>query len=146
MKGTEDRLRRDAQVLLGLLGHKKASLSLFFVSDRDMETMKQRLSEVPSIRGKETWKKKKEKVTEVLSFPEPLDFPHPEVLRQAQDEKFLGEIYLNRLAEKKGHDHLRKLLVHAILHLLGYRHDKRYDTIEMESKEKELLALLDGSS
>lgn len=69
----------------------------------------------------------KDKAADVLSFVEPANFPHPE-----KKERFLGEIYLN-LDEIANTDYL---LIHAMLHLLGYSHKRKSDRIKMEKKEK----------
>jgi hypothetical protein len=72
----------------------------------------------------------------VLAFPEPARFPRPERRGAA-----LGEVYLNsdlRSEPKR----LRALLVHGVLHLLGYRHGRKRDTIAMETLERKLVAEL----
>ena len=83
----------------------------------------------------------KDKSADVLSFKEPAGFPHPE-----SKLKHLGEIYLSpryvrkevRLAKLS----ITKLLIHGLLHLLGYNHKKRNDRIRMEKKERQLLKFL----
>ncbi len=101
----------------------------------------------------------KDKAANVLSFVEPSDFPHPET-----KARYLGEIYLNLECDPKLRIHPnlqtryktinsskstnifvdsdkfvdwhRYLLIHGILHLLGYTHKKKSDRIKMEKKEK----------
>ena len=73
----------------------------------------------------------------MLAFPEPAKFPHPEMKK-----KYLGEIYLNRDILKKSPERAKALLLHGVLHLLGYDHKKRLDIAEMESLEKKILAKL----
>lgn len=105
----------------------------------------------------------KDKSTNVLSFKEPNNFPHPEFERRTmrtkrgQTQKLtpLGEIYLNaelygRDAERRGKfqrksalsPRLSALLVHGLLHLLGYNHKKKRDRIKMEKMEQRLLKFL----
>lgn len=61
--------------------------------------------------------------------------------REAKDEKgnlMLGDLAI-RFDEKPISD---RLLIHGVLHLLGYTHDKGKDYIQMRKKEKEVLAKL----
>jgi probable rRNA maturation factor len=39
-------------------------------------------------------------------------------------------------------DHLRHMVVHGILHLLGYDHENDEDAVEMETLETEILSSL----
>lgn len=76
----------------------------------------------------------------VLSFPAPKGFPRPDI---AKKHKYLGEIYLNpdyiAKGELKINQGLVYMLIHGILHLLGYDHKKKSDTIIMQKKESQLL-------
>ncbi len=69
----------------------------------------------------------KDKAANVLSFVEPTNFPHPET-----KARFLGEIYLNF---QFSNFLISQLLIHAILHLLGYTHKGKSDRMKMEKKE-----------
>lgn len=79
----------------------------------------------------------KDKATNVLSFP-------------AGEPGFLGDVALARetvareAAEqgKSQRDHARHLLVHGILHLLGYDHETDEQAIAMETLERRILARL----
>ncbi len=73
----------------------------------------------------------------VLAFPEPSHFPHPETKK-----KYLGDIYLNKDILKKTPDRAKALLLHGILHLLGYDHKKKGDIKEMEGLEAKILQKL----
>ena len=73
----------------------------------------------------------------VLAFPEPEHWPHPE-----KKNTSLGEIYLNRDLVKGDIKELTKLLIHGMLHLLGYDHKKKNDRIVMERMEKRLLTYI----
>jgi probable rRNA maturation factor len=74
----------------------------------------------------------KDKEPDILSFNWPKNFIYP------QKKPPLGEIYLNKNIIKKK-DYLKYLLVHGVLHLLGFDHKKKNDIIKMEKKEKEIL-------
>ncbi|MEZ5920852.1 MAG: rRNA maturation RNase YbeY [Parvularculaceae bacterium] len=84
----------------------------------------------------------KDKPTNVLSFP-PGDIPWP-------DYNYLGDLALGfetckREAAEKNislADHAAHLMVHGMLHLLGYDHENDAEAEEMERRETEILAAL----
>ena len=77
------------------------------------------------------------RATDVLSFPQ--DGP---------DFSILGDIVISVDTAKRHavryentyEFEIKKLIVHGILHLLGFDHKKKRETIVMREKEKELLA------
>ncbi len=77
------------------------------------------------------------RATDVLSFPQ--DGP---------DYSILGDIVISVDTAKRHavryentyEFEINKLIVHGILHLLGFDHKKKRETIVMREKEKELLA------
>ncbi len=77
---------------------------------------------------------KKDKEADILSFNWPRGF-------LSYQKPPLGEIYLNRKIIKNK-EYLKYLLVHGILHLLGFDHRKKNDIIKMERKEKKVLKKL----
>ena len=86
--------------------------------------------------------------TNVLSFPA-LDFTAPSEENDFPQMPFsLGDIVLAfdtlafeaDAAEKDFADHLVHLLVHGLLHLLGYDHQNDADAARMEARESTLLA------
>lgn len=86
--------------------------------------------------------------TNVLSFPA-LDFIAPSEENDFPQMPFsLGDIVLAfdtlafeaDAAEKDFADHLVHLLVHGLLHLLGYDHQNDADAARMEARESTLLA------
>jgi probable rRNA maturation factor len=85
----------------------------------------------------------KDRPTDVLSFPYGDDID----ITEMENEQMLGDIIISietakKQAAEKKHT-LRKevtiLLVHGILHLLGYTHEEDHDEAEMESKAREIL-------
>ena len=83
----------------------------------------------------------KDSATNVLSFPADMP-PIP------GEPDFLGDIALARetlereaeLDGKSLDDHLRHLVVHGVLHLLGYDHLEKAEAEEMEATETRILA------
>ena len=74
------------------------------------------------------------KTTDVLSFP--------------QDDQFLGDLVISYPTAKKNSKRykttikreIQRLIIHGILHLLGYDHKKKKDRDIMRGKEKEITA------
>jgi probable rRNA maturation factor len=106
-------------------------ISLVLVSDREIKKLNARY-------------RQKNKVTDVLSFAgvQP-DFVSP-------DQDFLGEIvisYPQAVRQAKANQltvrqEIRFLLAHALLHLLGFDHEKsRAEEKKMEDWQKKLLGL-----
>ena len=121
---TEEKLQLIAAKILKTLGVRPAMLDIVLLTDAEMKRMKWRLL------GKET-------EPNVLSFPEPKRFPHPETKK-----RYLGEVYLNRDILKKSPERTAPLLVHGILHLLGYDHKERIAAVQMERLEEKITASL----
>lgn len=121
----EERIGDLAERALNVLKRKKSAVEIYLIGDEQMRFLNKKF------RGKD-------KSTDVLSFKEPTNFPHPE-----DQFHHLGEIYLNLTNDKKlTTNNSCKLLVHGLLHLLGFRHRKKRDRIKMEKKEKFILARL----
>ena len=83
----------------------------------------------------------KDRPTDVLSFP----------LADALQPSLLGDVVISvetaaRQARRRGHslrEELRTLLIHGILHLLGYDHEiSRSEAIRMRRKEREVKIIL----
>ncbi len=112
-------------------GYINAEVHIFLIKDEEMRRINR------TFRGKD-------KPTNVLSFEEPKNFPclrrqaHPEHRAEKGSVK-LGEIYLAPdYIERKG-ENIGHLVIHGILHLLGYTHKGLRDRMEMEKKENEVL-------
>lgn len=85
--------------------------------------------------------------TNILSYPSDL----PQAVQELMEELPLGELVIchdviDRQAQEQGKtvdDHLTHLLVHGLLHLLGFDHELgQYEQEQMESLEIEILARL----
>ncbi len=145
---TERKLQNLADKILKLLKVRGATLDIFLLPHGEIKKFKARF-----------FMKKTE--PNVLSFRESIHFPHPEkgILdlsspRRARrsflaeegrrgstlpTKNYLGEIYLNKDILKKSPERAAPLLIHGILHLLGYDHKKKKDAAKMEELEKKIL-------
>ena len=126
-----NKIRELTKRILQLLRVKADEMSVVFVSDEEMRHYNQIYRSVPES-------------TDVLSFP--LEGFTPEGRRN------LGDIIISletasRQAEELGHSLEREvkiLLVHGLIHLLGYDHTTNQG--EMEAKEREVLKSLEEDS
>ncbi len=121
-------LRRGAKTILQHMENTEAELSLALVDDGKIQELNHRY------RGQD-------KPTDVLSFP----------LQDHLCPTLLGEVVISldtakRQAERRRiplAEEVQTLLIHGILHLLGYDHEiSRAEAIRMRKKERELKALL----
>jgi probable rRNA maturation factor len=124
-------LSQDAERLLALLELSEAELSIVLCDDAFIQPLNRdyRALDAP---------------TDVLSFSQ----------REGEDgdpdDPVLGDIIISvetarRQAEGRGYGldkELRVLLVHGLLHLLGYDHIEPEEAAEMQAEERRLLALL----
>ena len=86
----------------------------------------------------------KDRPTDVLSFAQ------REGEESDPDDPVLGDIVISveraqAQADERGHSletEMRVLLVHGILHLLGYDHEEDADAEEMEAEERRILSRL----
>ena len=108
---------------LFFLKKKNCSLNLFLVTTSTMR----RLNRI--FRGKDA-------PTNVLSFEWQKEFPHPDEKRRT---RYLGEIFIAPTVARRRGDHPPLLVVHGLLHLLGYTHKRVRDRIKMERTETRLL-------
>lgn len=109
--------------LIVLKERKKVSLSLIFVNPQNIRRLNN------------YWRGKNEKTT-ILSFP--------------FEEKILGDIFLcpeeiKRQAKRFNisiNSFYQKLVVHGLLHLYGYTHNKKQDRLKMEHLENKILQVI----
>ena len=74
----------------------------------------------------------------VLAYPAPDGFPRPDL----EGIRDLGELYINPEHIAAHGEDFSFMAVHAFLHLLGYDHHGKHDTVKMEAKEQEILAAI----
>jgi len=134
--------------LLLLLGLKDAELSILFVNDRQMKELNHKYRGI-------------DRTTDVLSFPQMSYSVKRKALSvksydaiNAQRTTLLGDVVINlQAAKRQAPEHglsftgeLRWLLIHGILHLIGYDHERsKYAERKMRTKERELLGYLGKS-
>ncbi len=131
LPGVERLCRETARAALAGERPGPAELSLVLTDDREIRDLNRRW------RGKDA-------PTNVLSFAASLARPAPEA------PLVLGDVVLafetvRREAAAQGKplaDHVRHLIVHGVLHLLGHDHEKARDAARMERLECEILARL----
>lgn len=134
------RVRKDLAVALSLLGREEAELSILFVGSAKMKQLNLRYRGNP-------------KETDVLSFPmedAQSSLQHPANRTHHTSSlmpTLLGDIVISvpktveqaRAYGTAFSEELLRLLIHGLLHLLGYDHEKtRYQKMRMEKKEKEI--------
>jgi probable rRNA maturation factor len=93
-----------------------------------------------------------DRTTDVLSFPQ--TEPGTRNPEPGTQNSMLGDIVINlrkteNQAREYGHsfyDEFNRLLIHGLLHLIGYDHEKAgYDEKKMKRKERDLLRGLKAS-
>lgn len=121
----EKRIYRLAKTILRRLDKSDHAFDIFLLPHAEIKKLKARFI-------------KKQTEPNVLAFPEPRAFPHPEHSGRGR-KKYLGEIYLNKDILRKSPERAAPLLLHGTLHLLGYDHEKIKDRSRMEKIENEIL-------
>lgn len=134
--------RADAESLLRILALERCELSLMLVSDRRMRRLNR------DFRGKD-------QPTDVLSFPQ-LDEsgevpPAAKSIARDAPPLALGDVVISvdtarrqalELEQEVAH-RIRTLLIHGVLHLLGYDHERsRVEARRMFAREHELAGML----
>ena len=127
-----------AEGVLHALGRSDAEISLSFISDRRIQSLNR------IYRGKD-------QPTDVLAFS--LAYSKQVKVKKSVDPSpplFLGDVVISvptarRQARERRHGLRREiawLMIHGILHLLGYDHERAADARRMQRKERALLQRL----
>ncbi|MDE0158811.1 MAG: rRNA maturation RNase YbeY [Candidatus Dadabacteria bacterium] len=125
--GKEELVHLIERILAYLDLSARSELCVSLVSDVDMRELNRRYRQIDA-------------TTDVLCFPQKSDV----------SPDLLGDIVIShqtaaRHARKLGitvDEELRLLIVHAVLHLLGFDHKKKKERETMRKKEKEVLSYL----
>jgi probable rRNA maturation factor len=132
------KIEKDAKKLLEFLGYKDFDLGILLTTNA-------------TIRKYNKQYRKKDKATDILSFPYHTELKAGQkVLAKNPEDKNLGDIiisveFANKDAQAEGKplsEHLKVLLVHGIAHLLGYDHETEKDFVVMDKLEQKLLKIL----
>jgi probable rRNA maturation factor len=128
---TEAKLQLLAKKIFSLLNQRTSVVDIFLLPHAEIKALKAKFI-------------KKKNEPNVLSFREPLGFPHPELKGSGRSarKKYLGEIYLNQNILAKSPERTAPLLLHGILHLMGHDHEKKAEIAKMEDLEAEILKKL----
>jgi len=130
-----DRLRRLAQAVLSHVGEPSAELGLTFIGDRRMRRLNHRF-------------RRKDRTTDVLAFPA-REARLPQALRLSAG--LLGDVVISiptairqaREGRRSLDQELVTLMIHGILHLCGYDHERsNSEARRMERQEQILLKRL----
>jgi probable rRNA maturation factor len=127
------RLLREAQALLHALGEDEAELSLSLVRDAEGAALNQAHLGRPG-------------ATDVLAFPL-REGPHARHAGPLLGDVVIALGVARRQARERGHplaDECLRLLIHGVLHLLGYDHARPGEARAMRAKERALWRQLRG--
>jgi probable rRNA maturation factor len=133
------RIKKAARKILSLLQQPEVELSILFVGNDQIQQLNK------AYRGIN-------KPTDILSFDVriPVQGSRPLAANQSPQIPVLGDIVISarkadEQAEKTGlgfYEEVSRLMIHGILHLLGYEHGSRRESVRMETKEQEIFNAL----
>ena len=125
------------QILLNISNDIDEFVAYFSVEKIDVEVSFCTAEEIKDLNYKF---RKKDSETNVLSFPAESSIG---IQNACCGEVIICYEVLNNEAKKSSKNitnHFKHLLIHSLLHLLGYEHDKENDAILMESEEIKFLS------
>ena len=125
------------QILLNISNDIEEFIAYFSVEKIDVEVS---FCDAEQIKDLNYKFRKKDSETNVLSFPAESSMG---IQNACCGEVIICYEVLNNEAKESSKDitnHFKHLLIHSLLHLLGYEHDKENDAILMESEEIKFLS------
>ena len=131
-------LKKDAQAVLSALKYPDYDLTILLTTNKTVHKYNRQF-------------RNKDKPTDILSFPYYPELKAGERIKpEDEDEKVLGDLIISPEYVQKDaisynqtyDERLQMLLVHGILHLLGYDHIKDEEYEVMNKQEKKLLKYL----
>jgi rRNA maturation RNase YbeY len=127
------RIKGDVQKILSKLGYDDFDIGIWFTTDQTIKKYNKKY-------------RKKDKATDILSFPYHPDLkPGKKIVIKNPEDKNLGDIIISLervkhdVGEEVFEEYLKKIIVHGIVHLVGYDHKTEKDYKIMNRKELELL-------
>ena len=127
--GQKRKLKRKALLILKTLGvSRNKELCVAFVGDEEMRELNAKYRNI-------------NRTTDVLSFPQ-----------NGPDDSLLGDVIISidtairrsKLQNFTVEDEIHALMIHGILHLLGFDHKKKNEAKVMRKKELEILSSIDS--
>jgi len=120
-----------------------AEAALVFDPEADSPSLSIRITDDEEVQTLNLQYRGIDKPTDVLSFP--TDFTDPDL-----ESRYLGDVVISwpradEQAQNRGHEtagEVQLLVVHGILHLLGYDHGEKEDKEEMWSLQSRILEKL----
>jgi probable rRNA maturation factor len=131
----ESAARQAAEYVLAVLGPAgEVELGITFVNDAAIRDLNRRF-------------RSKDRATDVLSFP----MEEEELLENGTRVLLLGDVVISLptaacRAEADLTAEVVRLVVHGVLHLLGYDHEREEDAVRMRAREREILQRLGGGA
>ncbi len=123
--GLAREVEKIAQTVLAFFQLQSKELDIIFLGDEEMVSLKKH------------YLPKKSGPANTLSFPAGDEFP-----QLPNQPAPLGEVFLNSDLTRYQIKEIVPLLIHSILHLLGYHHEKERDKIEMDRLASEVAEAL----
>ena len=116
---------------LKIIKNKKINFSILLSGNREIKILNKKF-------------RKKDKVTDVLSFP---FYNLTDIKKLKKVTIYLGDVILNfyKIDKKNFKRDFNRLWVHGFVHLLGYRHHKDKDYFKMNRIEKLILNKIEGN-
>lgn len=126
-RALEKPLNASLKKALFYLKREKRPVEVFLISNDEMRRLNRQF------RGKN-------KPTTVLSFEFDAAIPYPKAIPRPLGEIYLAPDYIRKVKAEPA-----ALLMHGLVHLLGYTHEKTRDKILMERLERRILSKISHS-
>ncbi len=117
-------IKHFAELVLKILRRENFSLEIYLLSDKEMASLNFQT-------------RRRSGPASVLSFKPLKNFPHPDKKQPSLGEIYLAPAYLKR----RGYD-VKLLIIHGVLHLLGFDHQTGRDAQVMDCQERQILKSL----
>ena len=116
---------------LKFIKNKKINFSILLAGSKEVKILNKKF-------------RKKEKSTDVLSFP---FYTATDIRKLKNRNVYLGDIILNfyKIDKKNFKKDFNRLWIHGFLHLLGYKHYKDKDYYKMDRIEKLILKKIENN-